>query len=87
MVTRRPPPLLGRADELELLEERLRDVRAGQSAVLVIRGEAGVGKTALVDHWAGQASAFRVAWVAGVEAEKRVSLHDALPPAANATAR
>ena len=69
MTARRPPVLLGRAAELELLERMLRNVHGGQSAVLVIRGEAGVGKTALVDRCAAQASAFRVARVAGVEAE------------------
>ena len=42
---------------------------AGQSAVLVIRGEAGVGKTALLRHCAAQASGFRVARIAGVESE------------------
>ena len=47
----------------------LGNVRGGQSAVLVIRGEAGVGKTALLDHCAGQASGFRVVRLAGVQAE------------------
>src|SRR5690349_6994767 len=67
--TRRPGVLLGRAAELERLEWMMSDVRGGQSAVLLIRGEAGVGKTALLDHLAGQAAALRVARVAGVEAE------------------
>jgi DNA-binding CsgD family transcriptional regulator len=69
VLTRRPPALLGRASELGKLEHLLRNVHGGQSAVLVIRGEAGVGKTALLDHLAAQASAFRVARVVGVEAE------------------
>jgi DNA-binding NarL/FixJ family response regulator len=47
----------------------LGNVRGGQSAVLVIRGDAGVGKTALLDHCAGLASDFRVAHLAGVQAE------------------
>src|SRR3954449_10214360 len=69
MAGRRPSVLLGRADERELLDRLLENVRAGQSAVLVVRGEAGVGKTALLHHCARQAAGFRVARIAGVEAE------------------
>jgi hypothetical protein len=46
----RQPVLLGRAGEREVLDRLLENVRAGQSAVLVVRGEAGVGKTALLHH-------------------------------------
>ena len=52
-----------------MLDRLLANVREGQSAVLVIRGEAGIGKTALLRYAARQASGFRVAQVAGVEAE------------------
>src|SRR3954463_16603896 len=69
MTSRRQPVLLGRADEREVLDRLLENVRGGQSAVLVVRGEAGVGKTALLHHCARQASGFRVAQIAGVEAE------------------
>src|SRR5918992_377739 len=69
MAGRRPSVLLGRADERELLDRLLENVRAGQSAVLVVRGAAGVGKTALLHHCAGEASGFRVARIAGVESE------------------
>jgi DNA-binding CsgD family transcriptional regulator len=69
MSSRRPPVFLGRAAERQLLDRMLDNVRGGQSAVLVLRGEAGVGKTALLDHCEGQASAFRVERLAGVEAE------------------
>ena len=65
----RPPLLLGRASEREALDRLLENVRCGQSAVLVIRGEAGVGKTALLHHCVEQASGFRVARNAGVESE------------------
>ena len=44
-------------------------VREGQSAVLVIRGEAGIGKTALLQYAAHHASGFRLAQVTSVEAE------------------
>ena len=69
MAARGPPPLLGRAEERQLLDRLLNDVRDGRSAVVVIRGEAGVGKTALLHYCAGQASGFRIAQIAGVEAE------------------
>jgi DNA-binding CsgD family transcriptional regulator len=61
--------LLGRAHEREALDRLLANVRGGQSGVLVIRGDAGIGKTALLRYVARQASDFRVAQIAGVEAE------------------
>jgi DNA-binding CsgD family transcriptional regulator len=61
--------LLNRTSEREVLEGLLAHVREGQSAVLIIRGEAGIGKTALLRHTARLASGFRVAQVMGVEAE------------------
>jgi DNA-binding CsgD family transcriptional regulator len=75
--------LLGRASECEMLDRLLENVRGGQSAVLVVRGEAGVGKTALLHHCAGQASGFRVARVAGVESEMELpfaGLHQLCAP-------
>ena len=60
---------LDRASERQALNGLLAGVREGQSAVLVIRGEAGIGKTALLRYAARHASGFRVAQVTGVEAE------------------
>ena len=51
--------LLGRAREREVFDRLLENVRKAQSAVLVVRGEAGIGKTALLRHAARQASGFR----------------------------
>jgi DNA-binding CsgD family transcriptional regulator len=82
-MARRPPVLLGRASERLVLDELLENVRGGQSAVLVIRGEAGVGKTALLHHCARQASGFRVARIAGVESEMELpfaGLHQLCAP-------
>jgi DNA-binding CsgD family transcriptional regulator len=69
MVASRGPGFVGRATERGELDAILARVRAGESEALVIRGEAGIGKTALLHHAARQASGFRVAQLAGVEAE------------------
>jgi DNA-binding CsgD family transcriptional regulator len=61
--------LLGRDRELAALERVLATARAGSSAVLVLRGEAGIGKTALLDHAARRAVGFRTVAVSGVESE------------------
>src|SRR5919108_5784863 len=83
MAARRLPVLLGRADERQVLDRLLENVRGGQSAVLVVRGEAGVGKTAILQHCARQASGFRVASIAGVESEMELpfaALHQLCAP-------
>jgi len=49
------PLLRGRRGECELLDRQLQGVAAGQSSVQVLRGEAGVGKTALLEYVAEQA--------------------------------
>jgi DNA-binding CsgD family transcriptional regulator/tetratricopeptide (TPR) repeat protein len=61
--------LVGRTKEVGALEDVLTSVRDGFSGVLVLRGEVGVGKTALLDWAAEAASDMRVARVAGVESE------------------
>ena len=61
--------LLGRSSEREALDRLLANVRGGQSALLVIRGEAGIGKTALLRYAADRASGFRMVHVTGAEAE------------------
>ncbi|WP_445149960.1 helix-turn-helix transcriptional regulator [Baekduia sp. Peel2402] len=65
-----PSGLLGRRSEREVLDGLVEGVGAGQSRVLVLRGEAGVGKTALLDRLADRAAAAcRVVRTAGVESE------------------
>ena len=66
------PPLRGRASEREALDRLIAGAREGRSGVLVIRGSAGVGKTALLRYAAGQATAFRVVEIAGVESEREL---------------
>ena len=65
------PPLLGRRAECEALERLLAGAQSGQSGVLTVRGEAGIGKTALLEHVRAEATAagFRVESAAGVESE------------------
>src|SRR5919197_4442191 len=60
---------LGRTSERQRLDGMLAQARDGQSAVLVIRGEAGIGKTALLRYAAREASGLRIAQVDGVQAE------------------
>ena len=60
---------LGRTGERERLDAMLARIRDGQSAVLVIRGPPGIGKTELLRYAARQASGLRTAEVEGVQAE------------------
>ena len=69
MIARRTPVLRGRAGEREALDRLLGDALAGRSCVLVIRGEAGVGKTALLRYAADRAPGFQVARISGIESE------------------
>src|SRR3954469_16773772 len=83
MTAERLPKLQGRSAEHAQLDRLLENVRGGQSAVLVIRGDAGVGKTALLRHATDRASGFRVAQVAGVESEMELpyaGLHQLCAP-------
>jgi DNA-binding CsgD family transcriptional regulator len=61
--------LLGRSSECDTLDRLVATVRGGQSAVLVIRGESGVGKSALLRWLTKRASGCRIARAAGVESE------------------
>jgi DNA-binding CsgD family transcriptional regulator len=60
---------VGRTGERDVLDRLLARVRQGESEALVIRGAAGMGKTALLRYSARQAAGFRVAELTGVEAE------------------
>ena len=61
--------LRGRAQQCLALDGLLADVRAGRSRALVVRGEPGIGKTALLGYAADTAPDFRVARAEGVESE------------------
>jgi DNA-binding CsgD family transcriptional regulator len=65
--------LRGRRDECEALDRLVDAVRAGDSRALVVCGEAGVGKTALLDYVAANASGCAVARAAGVQSEMELA--------------
>jgi DNA-binding CsgD family transcriptional regulator len=64
-----PPGFLGRSAECHELDLALDRVRGGESASLVIRGEAGIGKSALLRYCARRAGGFTVRESVGVESE------------------
>jgi len=77
--------LYGRRTECKDLDRLVADVRAGQGRVLILRGEAGTGKSALLDYLAHRASGsgYRVARVVGVESEMELAfagLHQLCAP-------
>jgi DNA-binding CsgD family transcriptional regulator len=61
--------LLNRLAERTALGRLLEAARGGRSAVLLVQGEPGVGKTALLEDAVEAAAGFRVAWAIGVESE------------------
>src|SRR5581483_2382979 len=63
------PAFLDRVDECRTVDRLLAAVRDGQSGVVVIRGEPGIGKTALLRYVADHASGFLPVQVTGAEAE------------------
>jgi DNA-binding CsgD family transcriptional regulator len=65
--------LRGRQDECDVLDRLLKEVRTGQSQVLVVRGEAGVGKSALLEYVISSAFGCRVSRAAGVEYEMELA--------------
>lgn len=65
--------LRGRAAECRALQAVIQVVAGGDSQVLVLRGEAGVGKTALLGYLCEQASALRVLHVAGVQSDMELA--------------
>jgi hypothetical protein len=65
--------LRGRRGECEVFDRLLGAVRAGRSGALVVRGEPGVGKTALLEYAIGSASDLRVLRAVGVESEMELA--------------
>jgi DNA-binding CsgD family transcriptional regulator len=83
MPVQRSPVFLGRATEQGLLTGLLERARDGESAALVVRGQAGIGKTALLENCVDQAADFRVVRIAGMESEMELpyaGLHQLCTP-------
>src|SRR3954454_6550042 len=77
------PTLRGRRDELAMLDGLLGDARAGRSGVLVLRGEAGIGKTQVLEHVIASASEVTLLRTLGVESEMELpfaALHQLCAP-------
>lgn len=61
--------MTNRLQERDVLDRLVDAVRAGESRMLVISGDPGVGKTALLDYLAGRAGSWRMLRVAGVQSD------------------
>jgi DNA-binding CsgD family transcriptional regulator len=75
--------LIGRDAERDTLDKFVAAVRAGDSQAVVVSGEAGVGKSALLDYLAGNGSGCRIARAAGVQSEMELpfaGLHQLCAP-------
>src|SRR6187551_577794 len=82
--TREPaPPLVGRHGEKRRVDELVEAARADRGGSLVLSGEAGLGKSALLEHAVGAASCFRVLRASGAEFEQELpysALHQLCAP-------
>ena len=79
----RAPSLIGRRSECEALAGVVAALGSGDSRALVLRGEPGIGKTALLDHLVGEAEGCRVVRAAGVQSEMELAfagLHQVCAP-------
>jgi DNA-binding CsgD family transcriptional regulator len=75
--------LQGRGSECALLDDVIAAVRAGESRTLLLHGEAGIGKTALLNYAVASAADMRILRAAGVESEMELafaSLHQLCAP-------
>jgi predicted ATPase len=65
--------LIDRAAERDTLDGFVASIRAGESRALVVSGEAGVGKTTLLDYLAAHASGCRIARTTGCQSEMELA--------------
>ncbi len=77
------PLLLGRREECDRVDRVLAAARAGLSGVLVLRGEPGIGKTALLDYAVAAAAELEISRIEAIESEMELGfagLHQLLVP-------
>ena len=75
--------LIGRRVECDVLERLVTAIRSGESRALVLHGDPGAGKTALLDYLAGRAEGCQVLRAAGVQSEMELAfatLHQLCAP-------
>ncbi|MET1042488.1 MAG: AAA family ATPase [Microbacteriaceae bacterium] len=80
--------LCGRGGEIAVLDALVADARERRSGSVLVRGAAGVGKTALLRYAEGQAVGLTVLWATGVQAEAEIpfaTLNQLLRPVAGLT--
>ena len=80
---KRDTALTGRRDECDILDRLIDAIHSGESRALVVRGEPGVGKSALLEYVVERASGCRVVRAAGVQSEMELAfagLHQLLAP-------
>lgn len=68
-----PAVIVGRSAEQSRINRLVADAKDGRSRSLVLRGEAGIGKTALLDYAESVAGGMRVLRVVGIESEAEVA--------------
>jgi DNA-binding CsgD family transcriptional regulator len=82
--------LVGRLTERSALDSMIASARGGMGSALVLRGEPGIGKTALLEYAIESASGFQIARAAGVESERELpfaALHQLCSPMLDQLAR
>lgn len=65
--------LIDRRTESRVLDDALRAARAGSGSALVVCGDPGVGKSALIEYVAGRAEGYRLIRAAGIESEMELA--------------
>lgn len=73
MAVRKRAGLIGRGPECAALDQMIKAVRAGKSRVLLLHGEPGAGKSALLEHLESSATDLRVLRATGVESEMELA--------------